>query len=103
MRELHIHVEEPSMEAFLGGLLPRILSSDVPRKIIDHGSKQQLLKELPKRLSGYSHYPVEYRPRTLVLVDRDGDDCRLLKADLERHAEHAGLRTKTNPSPNGEF
>lgn len=91
------------MEAFLDGFLPRLLPAEVPRKIIDHGSKQQLLRELPRRLSGYARYPIECRPKALVLVDRDADDCRVLKTDLERYAADAGLASKSAPAPDGLF
>jgi hypothetical protein len=69
-REIHIHVEEPSMEAFLRDFLPRVLAQGVSWRPINHASKSQLLAELPRRLNGYARMPVEYRPRALVLVDR---------------------------------
>ena len=46
-------VEEPSAEAALGNLLPRILPPEVAFEIRNFQSKDTLLKELPKRLSGY--------------------------------------------------
>lgn len=95
--QLFIHVEEPSMEAALKILIPKLLGGDaVDLRIIDHGSKQGLLQKLPQRLRGYSRLPAP-RPRVLVLVDRDKDDCRDLKATLERAALNAGLHTKTAP------
>lgn len=103
VRELHIHVEEPSMEAFLQELLPRMLTTGIPVKIIDHQSKHQLLSNLPKRLRGYAHYELQYRPRSLILVDRDGDDCVQLKQMLENAATEAGLATKSVPSAAGLF
>lgn len=103
VRELHIHVEEPSMEAFLQESLPRMLDSAIPVKIIDHQSKRQLLSEIPKRLRGYAHYELQYRPRSLILVDRDNDDCFHLKNILEEAATEAGLTTKSVPSVGGLF
>lgn len=102
-RELHIHVEEPSMEAFLEGALPKILNANIPRKIIDHGSKKHLIRELPNRLQGYAKYPVDYRPKSLVLLDRDNDDCLALKAVLEEYCRDASLATKSSPSADGTF
>lgn len=91
------------MEAFLQESLPRMLAPEIPVKIIDHQSKRQLLSELPKRLRGYVHYEPQYRPRSLVLVDRDSDDCVLLKQVLEDAATDAGLATKSKPSCEGLF
>lgn len=94
-REIHLHVEEPSMEAYLEELLPRITSSDISIRLINHTNKQKLLREVPLRLKGYARMPNEYRPLTLVLVDRDSDDCHALKATLEAAAANAGLISKT--------
>ena len=95
-REFHLHVEEPSMEAYLDELLPRLRLGVIPFRIINHTNKQKLLKEIPRRLKGYAHIPIEYRPLTLVLVDRDNDDCKALKATLEEAVAGAGLVSKSN-------
>lgn len=93
-REIHIHVEEPSMEAYLKELLPRLgLPVGIPR-IIVHSGKQKLLKDVPLRLAGYARTPQEHRPLTLVLVDRDDYDCKELKTKLEEAAADVGLTTK---------
>ena len=101
-RPIHIHVEEPSMEAFLENLLPRLVPAEIAWKIIDHSSKWQLLNKLPDRLKGYARIPILHRPKILVLVDRDQDDCAVLKACLEMACSEATLPSKTNPS-NGLF
>ncbi len=93
---LFIHVEEPSMEAYLGVLLPR-LELAISVHIINHGSKQHLLRDLPKRLASYANWPVAMRPSVIVLVDRDDDDCRALKQRLESTAQACNLATKSNP------
>lgn len=95
MRPLHIHVEEPSMEAFLQDFLPRRLAAGVDWRIINYTSKRQMLNRLPDRLRGYANIPLEYRPKSLVLVDRDDDDCAALKARLEMACAAAGLISKT--------
>lgn len=100
---IHFHVEEPSMEAFLIDYLPRVLPNNVAWKIIDHGSKWQLLSKLPQRLNGYARMPAQVRPRILVLVDRDDDDCMQLKARLEQACLACSLATKSHPGCNGEF
>jgi len=95
-RRIFIHVEERSMEEYLGILLPRLELAPT-LTIINHGSKQLLLRELPKRLLGYARTPVAARPFVMVLVDRDNDDCLLLKQQLEAIANDCQLATKTNP------
>ena len=56
--------------------------------------KDELVSRLPKRLKGYASWLPDAR-RLFVLVDRDDDDCRLLKARLEKIAMDAGLKTWT--------
>jgi Domain of unknown function (DUF4276) len=97
---IEILVEEPSMEAALELLLPKILPS-VSFQIHTYQGKMDLLSKLPERLRGYSHWiPPTYR--IVVVVDRDDEDCKALKGRLEEAAERAGLvtrstaRTKTN-------
>lgn len=90
------------MEAFLRDFVPRVLPSGIPWRPIDHGSKWQLLRALPDRLRGYAAIPVGYRPKILVLVDRDDDDCIALKRQLDDATHGAGLVSRTG-NHNGEF
>jgi hypothetical protein len=102
-KQLFVHVEEPSMEAALAALLPPLIGDrPVAFKIIQHGSKSELLKNLPTRLRGYARGQ-DQSLRILVLVDRDDDDCRELKRQLEAAAQGAGLATKSTPDPVGAF
>ncbi len=49
---------------------------------------------MPQRLTGYAEWiPDTYR--ILVLVDRNNDNCKVLKAKLETAATDAKLRTRT--------
>jgi hypothetical protein len=92
--QIDFFVEEPSAEAALGNLLPRILPEEVIFEIRNFQSKDTLLKELPKRLRGYkSWFPSDLR--IVVLIDEDREDCKQLKARLEKAAQHAGLKTKS--------
>lgn len=50
---LEVLVEEPSMEAALQALLPKLLGGTSFR-ILTHQCKDQLLQRLPDRLKGYS-------------------------------------------------
>jgi hypothetical protein len=98
---VEILVEEPSAEAALQNLFPKIAGSFVSFKIYPHEGKRDLLKKIPLRLRGYKHWiTADYR--ILVLVDRDNDDCLELKSDLEQFARDANLPTKTRPV-NGRY
>jgi hypothetical protein len=96
MSVIHVEflVEEPSMEVFLRALLPRLLGS-VHFDIRTFQCKDDLLKQLPYRLRGYTWFPEVYR--IAVVVDRDSDDCQELKRELEQCADGAGLPTRTHP------
>ncbi|MDZ4255602.1 MAG: DUF4276 family protein [Sulfuritalea sp.] len=97
MRAEHfeILVEEPSMEAFLRELLPRVLGHAATFEIYPHQCKDDLLAKLPDRLRGYySWLPDNWR--IIVVVDRDDDKCKRLKRQLESLAANAHLRTRTS-------
>lgn len=97
---LEAFVEEPSAEAALESLLPRILPGWT-YSIHSFQGKANLLKRLPARLKGLSTWLRE-ELRVLVLVDRDKNDCRELKRMLELAAAEAGLPTKSSPR-DGKF
>lgn len=91
-------VEEPSMEAFLGGLMPRLLPHDRTFSIHPFQGKSDLLGKLESRLRGYAAWLPD-DCRVVVIVDRDDQDCHVLKRQLEAIARRAGLRTRTRPGP----
>ncbi len=91
--KLIVFVEEISMEAALEGLLPKMLGS-VEFQIIRFQCKDDLLKQLPSRLRAYSRW-LPANQVILVLVDRDDDDCMVLKNQLETIAQQANLTSKT--------
>lgn len=85
------------MEVALGHLIPKVLHSiaDPPAaEVRVFSGKANLLRNLPNRLRGYAAYAEAQDLRILVLVDRDADDCRTLKANLEEVAAAAGLSTR---------
>ncbi len=93
-RYLEFLVEEQSMEAFLRGLLPRLLPEGCTFEIRVFQGKRDLVRRLESRLRGYRNWlPDEYR--LMVMVDCDRDDCRTLKARLEDAAAGSGLRTRS--------
>lgn len=93
VEHIEVLVEEPSMEAALRLLLPKIIGS-VSFDVYPHQGKDELLARLPDRLRGYAAWLPETW-RIVVVVDRDDDDCAELKAHLEKIAADAGLRTRS--------
>jgi hypothetical protein len=86
-------VEEPSMEAFLRALLPRLLPQGRTFEVHPFQGKGDLLAKLEARLRGYASWlPSDWR--LVVVVDRDDDDCLVLKQQLEAIATRAGLNTR---------
>jgi len=89
---LEIYVEEPSAEKALLHLIPAIVGREISFRIHVFQGKSDLLAQLLKRLKGYRRWlPKDWR--IIVLIDADRQDCRKLKADLERAAQAAGLIT----------
>jgi hypothetical protein len=88
-------VEEPSMEAFLRKLLPRLLPQNRSFEVHPFQGKDDLLEKLESRLRAYAKWlPEDWR--IVVVVDRDDDDCLDLKQRLESAAHSAGLRTRSS-------
>ncbi len=82
--QVEILVEEPSMEYFLRGILPRILPSsfqlDIDCFIRPHQGKQDLQKSIIRKVQTY---PFWSRPIRLIIVhDQDSNDCVQLKQQL---------------------
>lgn len=82
---LEILVEEPSMEAFLRELLPRLLGEKATFDIYPYQGKDDLLSKLHSRLQGYASW-LPNNWRVVVIVDRDDDDCEVLKRRMEQAA-----------------
>ncbi len=95
MTHFEFLVEEPSAEAALSELVPRLIGQDATFQIHAHQGKRDLLDSLPGKLMGYAKWlPSDWR--VVVLVDLDSDDCKKAKANLERLAGKAGLSTKSS-------
>lgn len=92
---LEILVEERSMEAFLNSFLPKALNPitfQITFQIHTFQGKNDLLKKLPDRLRAYQKWiPDDWC--ILIIVDRDDDDCKDLKTQIEAIAQSAGLTT----------
>lgn len=89
IEHVEVLVEEPSMDAVLRELLPKILGP-IGFEIYPYQCKDDLLAKLPERLNGYASWLPDHFA-ILVVVDRDDDDCRDLKAKLDQIARDAGL------------
>ena len=86
-------VEEPSAEAALASLLPKLLPEAVFQFIIFQG-KRDLLLNIHSRLRGYANWlPEDWR--IIVLVDEDREDCQELKRQLESASLSAGFVSKS--------
>lgn len=82
------------MEAFLRVALPRMIPGSCSFSIHAFQGKPALLRKLHRRLRGYQRWiPPGYR--IVVLMDRDDQDCHVLKADLEAAAMTAHLLTRS--------
>lgn len=81
---LEILTEEPSMELFLRGMLPRVLPKeyvlDVNCFIRPHEGKSDLKKSIPKKIRAYQHLP--YLVKVIIVHDQDSNDCIELKKKL---------------------
>ena len=101
---MHIEflLEEPSAEAALRNLLPKILPDDVTSELRNFQGKANLLTHLPNRLKGYRNWlPTDWH--VVVLVDEDRENCEALKQQLEEAARQAGLTTKSAARANASY
>ena len=82
------------MEAFLQTVLTNILPAGPTFSIHSFRGKGDLLRRLRDRLRGYAKWmPENYR--IVIVVDRDNDNCRTLKAQLETMAADSGLISRS--------
>jgi len=85
---LELLIEEPSMEALLEELLPRVVPDDT-FEIHVHQGKPDLLTKIEPRLRAYAR--MRWRDlRVVIIVDRDSDDCSVLKKRLTDACDTAG-------------
>jgi hypothetical protein len=101
---MHIEflVEEPSAEAALRNLVPKIVGDDISYNIHVFQGKQDLLKKLPKRLRGYHPWLPE-NWNIIVLIDKDQEECVNLKKRLDKIANNEGFITRSNSDPHKKF
>ena len=93
VNHIEVLVEEPSAEAALRFLLPKMVGN-ASFQIYGHQCKADLLQQLPALLRGYARWlPPDWG--IVVVVDKDTDECDALKARLEQMAVDARLTTRT--------
>jgi hypothetical protein len=86
MKELVFLLEEESAEELLKGLLPKILPEGIIPRFIPFEGKQDLEKQLVKKIRGYRNP----RARFVVLRDQDSNpDCWAVKAKLSELCSQA--------------
>lgn len=92
MKELVFLLEEDSAKAMLESLLPRILDPQIKPRLIPFEGKQDLEKQMTRRMRGY----INPAARFIVLRDQDSaPDCRTVKATLVAHCAAAGQAGKS--------
>jgi len=85
-RTLVFFLEEPSAKAMLEGMLPRILPVKVTPRFVVFEGKQDLEKQLGKRLRGWRQPDTAF----LVLRDQDSGPCEPIKDRLVEMCRDAG-------------
>jgi len=78
MSEIVFLLEEPSAEAMLEGLLPKILPQDTRYRCLVFEGKQDLENHMVRRMRGYRVRGAKF----VVLRDKDSGDCRAIKRAL---------------------
>lgn len=78
------------MEAFLRGLLPRLLPDECSFEVHPFQGKGDVFGKLEARLRAYARW-LPNNWRIVVVVDRDDQNCHDLKQRLEAMAKDAGL------------
>jgi len=86
MRTIVFFLEEPSAREMLEGVLPRILPEDIQIRYLVFQGKQDLEKNLIKRLSGWRLPDSVF----VVIRDQDSGDCKTIKAKLTQLCREAG-------------
>jgi len=101
LERLIVLVEEESAEAALNLILSKLLpESEI--QIIRFQGKQDMLQNLLPRLRGLKSWLPDNWV-LLVMIDRDNDDCQVLKRRLESIANQARLLSKSAARPGSQF
>jgi len=86
-KELVFLLEEESAKAMLESLLPRILNPEIKPRLLAFEGKQDLEKQMVRRMKGY----INPYARFIVMRDQDNHrDCKALKVTLVQKCQDAG-------------
>ncbi|MBD2139129.1 DUF4276 family protein [Anabaena sp. FACHB-1237] len=86
MKELVFLLEEPSAKAMIEGILPSlILESNIVVRYIVFEGKQDLEKQIIRKLQGYNNPHATF----IILRDQDSGNCELIKSILKQKCEEA--------------
>lgn len=85
MSELVFFLEEPSAEALLSIMVPKLLP-DLPLRFVVFEGKQDLEKQMVRRMRGYLVPGAKF----VVLRDQDAADCHSVKRTLRKKCGEAG-------------
>lgn len=86
MKELVFFLEEDSAKYLLQALMPRLVPQEVPIRYIVFEGKQDLERQLERKLRGYQNPDARF----IVLRDKDSADCITVKAGLKAICTRAG-------------
>lgn len=86
MTTLVFCLEEPSARAMLQGVLPRLLDGDIEVKYIVFEGKQDLHKQLVKRLKHWQQPDSHF----VIMRDQDSGDCSVIQSELTALCVQAG-------------
>jgi len=86
MKTIVFFLEEPSAKEMLVGVLPRILPENIQVRYIVFRGKQDLEKNLKKKLNGWRMPDSVF----VVMRDQDSGDCKSIKAKLTDLCREAG-------------
>lgn len=90
MSEIVFFLEEPSAQALLEKIIPRIIDQTPACRFVVFEGKQDLEKNLVRKMKGYRVPDARF----VVLRDQDAGDCRALKDALKSKCAE-GLRPDT--------
>lgn len=90
---LEVLIEELSAEPVVRRVVDEVLPAGATYAVRFFEGKSDLLGSLVERLRGYRNWSMDGL-RVVVLVDRDRDDCRRLKDELESFAHQTGFTTR---------
>ncbi|MBD3805793.1 DUF4276 family protein [Sulfuricurvum sp.] len=79
-------LEEPSAKAMLEGIIPRIVDSSVTVKYITFDGKQDLDKQIEKKIKNWIIKDTKF----IIIRDKDSGNCLVIKNNLERKCQNAG-------------